>query len=114
MNNIVDKYGLSDFDKKEMNRIFKKYPNIQEVIIFGSRAKGTHKPASDVDLAIVCDNGAKTCSSESLKIISSLKFALEEDTKIPYFFDVLDLKNINSEELKEHIRIYGDIIYENK
>lgn len=106
-NNIFDKYGFTESDRDEMNKIFIKYPNLEKVILFGSRAKNTFKPASDVDLAIVC-------SSDWFDTMSSVKYALEEDSKIPYFFDIVDLKKLSSEELKEHIRRYGKIIYEKK
>jgi len=35
-----------------------------------------------------------------------------EDSSIPYFYDILNYKTINSDELKEHIRRYGKVIYE--
>ena len=35
--------------------VFRRYPNIEKVLIFGSRAKGTYSEGSDIDLAAVGD-----------------------------------------------------------
>jgi predicted nucleotidyltransferase len=35
--------------------VFSRYDEIEKVILYGSRARGTHKPASDIDLALVGD-----------------------------------------------------------
>ncbi|HTG45994.1 MAG TPA: nucleotidyltransferase domain-containing protein, partial [Verrucomicrobiae bacterium] len=32
--------------------VFRRHPEVTRVILFGSRAKGTHRPSSDVDLAL--------------------------------------------------------------
>ncbi len=99
---MPEKYGLTDSDQKQMNDIFFKFKAIQKVVLFGSRAMNTFKKGSDVDLVL---------SFEGKDIISLVKDALEEETTIPYFFDVLDEKSIQSEELKEHIRHHGIVLY---
>lgn len=45
--------GLSDKELSTLrDDVFTKFDTIEEVILFGSRARGTHQKASDVDLAI--------------------------------------------------------------
>ena len=44
--------GLTPKELETLKNVFKKFENINEVILFGSRALGTHKPASDIDFAI--------------------------------------------------------------
>jgi len=51
-------------------------------LIFGSRAKGTEKIGSDVDLAV---KEERVTPEQVLE----LKDLLEEETLIPYFFDIL-------------------------
>ena len=96
-------YGFSEKQLKEIIQIFSSYQEIDEAILFGSRAKGTHKEASDVDIAIKGKN-------ITYSFAAKLKSHLEDDTNLPYFFDIIAYKTITSKELKEHIRIYGKTI----
>ena len=98
------KYGLSDKQLQEITGIISSYPQIEHAFIFGSRAINTYKEASDIDIAI---KGSKVDSSLAAK----LKDYLEEDTYLPFFFDVVAYNSIQSEELKKHIRTKGKAIY---
>lgn len=49
-------FGLSNETVHDIHLVFQSYPNIQEVLIFGSRAKGDFKRNSDIDLAIKGEN----------------------------------------------------------
>ena len=104
INKIVNTFGFTNLDQKEMNQVFSKYLNLKKVVLFGSRSNQSFQPYSDVDLAIVCDKDA-------FNTVCSLKYKLEEETQLPYFFDVIDLNKISSPELKKHISIYGKVIY---
>jgi predicted nucleotidyltransferase len=55
-------FGLTERDRITIERIFKKYPEITQVHLFGSRAKGTFKRGSDIDLAIITE----TVSEETI------------------------------------------------
>ena len=46
-------FGLRDSDIQYMTDLFRQHPDIDEVWVYGSRAKGTNRPGSDVDLALV-------------------------------------------------------------
>ena len=98
-----NKYGFYPKEWDDMQHIFKKYSEIEEVILFGSRAKQAFKKASDVDIAIKGDN---VTHDTILHLQNDF-----EDSYIPYFFDVLRYSTISSGELKEHIRIFGVEIY---
>lgn len=82
------KYGLTDNFISTIEEIFKKNNKITKLIIYGSRAKGTYKLGSDIDLAIVGD-----ISLEELN-----KIAIElDDLDSPYTFDLCiynKLKNV--------------------
>ncbi|MDR1856102.1 MAG: nucleotidyltransferase domain-containing protein [Desulfovibrio sp.] len=77
---------------------------IQRASILGSRALWTARPTSDIDLAV---DGCKT--------YLELGSLLNEFRELPMSFpvDVHSLETINSEELLEHIRIHGKLIFEN-
>jgi len=47
---IEKNIGVTETDKEEILKVLKKFPEVEEAIIFGSRALGNHKPGSDVDL----------------------------------------------------------------
>lgn len=94
--------GLTPKELETLKNVFKKFDNINEVILFGSRALGTHKPASDIDLAIK--------GNVDINTLSKLKYILEEDTNLPYFFDVVIYDSLDNIELKRHIDEFGEII----
>jgi predicted nucleotidyltransferase len=47
--------GLADVDRAKIVEWAKKHRLIEKVYLFGSRARGDHKPDSDIDLAIQMD-----------------------------------------------------------
>jgi len=97
-------YGLLERDLKYIIEAVSKYPEIEEVIIFGSRAMGNYKKGSDVDLAL---KGEKV----ERKTVRRLSDDLNEEYPLPYFFDVVNYNDISNEELKEHIDNKGKRIY---
>jgi predicted nucleotidyltransferase len=97
------KPSLSSAELGEINSIFKKFPEIQEAILFGSRAMGNFKPASDVDIAL---KGAL-----SFGLVARIKAALEEETSLPYLFDVVNYHTIETPAFKQHIDAHGRSIY---
>ena len=44
------KYGISDVQLKEIIDFIQGYPEVEEAVLFGSRARDTYKEASDVDI----------------------------------------------------------------
>lgn len=100
-------YGLTQTELNEIIAILSEYPEIESVTLFGSRAMGNFKKASDIDLVI---KGKKI----GLLLTSHLKGRFEEDTNIPYFFDVIDYNTLENTELKKHITEKGIVIYKKK
>lgn len=98
----MNKYGFKPTEWQEMLQIFTKNNALEKVVIFGSRAKNTFKPMSDVDIAVY--------GNLRYADISQLEADLE-DSNLPFLFDVVQYASIQSEELLEHIRRYGDAIY---
>lgn len=95
--------GLTKEEILEMRKLFKRFPEIKSVILFGSRAMGNHKSGSDVDLAL---KGAIDSN-----IVFQVHDFLEEETLIPYFFDVVDYSALENPNLKKHIDTEGHQIY---
>lgn len=92
-----------DLKKEYINKIkeiISEYTDVQEIILYGSRAKNTNKKYSDIDIALKGKN-------ISYNITLDIKHRLEEETYIPYFFDVINYNTINSQELIKEIDKYG-------
>ncbi len=97
-------FGLKQRDINLLQNLFAEFDTIEQVLIFGSRAKETHAPGADVDLAVK----AKQITPETL---SRLRSALE-DLPTPYFFDVVDYNTITNPALIDHINRVGKVLYE--
>jgi predicted nucleotidyltransferase len=82
--------------------VFRRHPEVASAKIFGSRAKGTHTPRSDVDLAVW---GA-------VDAIRAEAIAAElEELPLPYHFDVQPFDSIKLGSLREHIERVGIAVY---
>lgn len=96
-------HGLSDSTVKLIVDCFSSFPHLQKVKLYGSRAMGTYRNGSDIDLAVWFDN-------EDLRQSNHLKMKLEE-LPTPYKFDVTDYPLLDHTELKDHIDRIGKTIY---
>ena len=97
------KYGLNENIIVNLKNIFSLYSEIEEVILYGSRAKGNYKNGSDVDLTFTGDElNQNNLNTISLKI---------DDLYLPYTFDLSLYKSIKNSELLEHISRVGIKIY---
>jgi len=92
--------GLSSTDIKHITTAITQFPEIENAVIFGSRAKGTYKKASDVDLAVK----GHAVSDETIKRLS---FLLNQELPLPYFFDVVHYESLENQRLVEHIDRIG-------
>jgi len=91
--------GLNNSDIEKIRNVVALYPQVEKVILYGSRAKGTYKPASDIDLTLV---GTKLDLSIQQKIESDL-----DDLMLPYKFDISIYDQISNKDLVEHIERVG-------
>jgi len=98
------RFGLTREDLDHLCKAFSSIPEIEEVVVFGSRAMSTQKRGSDVDLAIK-GKGLDPAT------VAHLHFILEEVLPLPYFFDVVDYSTISNTNLKAHIDRYGETVY---
>ena len=104
MNKIQEhKFGLSERDVQTILDIFSGYPAVKLVHIFGSRAKGTWKTGSDIDLAIM-NKGVDD------KTLSKLRTDFEESS-LPYKIDLVNYPDLRRQEFKDHIDRVGKIFY---
>jgi len=100
-------HGLLERDLEYILKALANYPEIEEAIIFGSRAIGNYKKGSDIDIALKGKN-------LTYQTLISLNDDLNEEYPLPYFFDVINYHEISNEELKSHIDKVGVIIYKSR
>jgi len=95
--------GISDKEWQLMLSSFKKIQNLKKVILFGSRAKGNYKKASDIDLVLI---------GKDLTLKNSVYPLMEDFEELPYFVDILIYEYIKDKDILEHIERVGKVVYE--
>lgn len=79
---------------------FARQHNIDQVILFGSRARGDYRRVSDIDLAVRGGDEVK------------FAFDVDERTSTLLQYDIVDLDGPIQEELRKSILREGRILYE--
>jgi len=102
----MEAFGLKEKDIHAINSVFNQYPEIIEVIIYGSRAKGNYKPGSDIDLSII---DTELEFTQLLAIENKL-----DDLMLPYKIDLSQKRMINNPDLISHIDRVGKPFYVNE
>lgn len=99
------KFGLPRSTIKKIQAVFARYPQVEQVILYGSRAKGTHQTGSDIDLTLV---GGENLTIETLyRILEEL-----DDLNLPYSIDLSIYRTIKDVDLIGHIQRVGQIFYQ--
>lgn len=98
-------FGLCETDLVYMNELFRHHTDIEQVWVYDSRAKGTTRHGADVDLALV----GPLVQPETVRHIY---FVLEEDSPMPFFFDVLHWDTLNNFNLKDEIQRTAQLLYQ--
>ena len=99
-------FGLKKRDIDHLFNAFERFPEIELVLVFGSRAKGNSTAGSDIDLALK----GQDLTDET---ISQLRAMLDE-LPLPYFFDIVDYAAVQNNDLREHIDRIGEVLYQRK
>jgi len=97
------RYGLKPKVIERMNAVFAAFPQVAQVILYGSRAKGDFKRGSDIDLCLVGDG---------LSMPTLLKIDTElDDLLLPYKIDLSIRGHIDNAALLSHIERVGTCFY---
>jgi predicted nucleotidyltransferase len=99
------RYGLSDRALGTVKRLLANYPSIRSAVLYGSRAKGSYKNGSDIDITLHTDD--TFTHADLLRLMGDF-----DDSDLPYMVDVSDYRSLRNENLKEHIRRVGKVLYE--
>jgi predicted nucleotidyltransferase len=99
----MDRFGLPEKMITRIHAVLADYPSIERVTIHGSRAKGNHKPGSDIDLTLI---GPQITEAEVLALENRL-----DDLLLPYTFDVSRFDSLQNAQLINHIKRIGQDFY---
>lgn len=97
-------FGLDDKDLKRIRAVFASYPDIERVLIYGSRAKGNNHPASDIDLTLF---GTSLTLTTQQRAENDL-----DDLLLPYKFDISIYHQIANSDIIDHIQRVGKLFYQ--
>jgi len=97
-------YGLDEKVIKDLKEIFSKFPAVEKVILYGSRAMGTYRNGSDIDITLLGKN-------LSIQTIFGIQDEIEE-LYLPYSFDISIYDRIDNEDLIDHIQRVGKVFFE--
>lgn len=98
--------ALREKDLAILRSRFARFPSINEVRVFGSRANGTARRASDLDLAVSAPGMAR---SEWADLCAEL-----DEAPLVYGLDVVRLETLSNERLKARIAGEGIAIYSHR
>jgi len=99
-------HGLSSETVSKICTVFSRYPIIERAILYGSRAKGTYKKGSDIDLTLL---GAGLTQHDLFRISDDI-----DDLFLPYMIDLSRFETLTLESLQDHIQRVGIVFYEKK
>ena len=91
------RFGLKEATIQKICAILARYPQVEQAILYGSRAKGNYKNGSDIDL--------------TLRVLYRIMDELD-DLLLPYTIDLSIFNDIGDPDVIAHIRRVGVAFYE--
>lgn len=95
--------GLSDKDVESIRETLRLFPKVGEAILYGSRAKGSYRLGSDIDLTL---KGNELSYQDLLNIELAL-----DDLLLPYKIDLSLHHQLDNPQLIDHIARVGKPFY---
>ena len=95
-------FGLPQKTITQLKSVFKKYPEVTQVKIYGSRVTDHYRRGSDIDLAFFYESERDLSSNLSWEL---------DDLPCPYLFDVVNYNKLDESPLKQEIDKYGRLLY---
>jgi predicted nucleotidyltransferase len=96
--------GLSNEQLTKINAVFASFKKIEQVWLYGSRAKGNFDTYSDIDITL---KGAELDLNQKYQLDEAL-----DDLYLPYKFDISIQSQINNPDLLAHIERVGILLYQ--
>lgn len=91
-------YGLNNQIIQQLRDIFCSYPEVEDAIIYGSRARNNYKPYSDIDITLK----GKLSLTQMTQIENQI-----DDLLLPYSCDLSNYDILTNKKLIERIDSEG-------
>lgn len=98
------RHGLAQNTVERITRVLARFPEVEEAILFGSRAKATHKPGSDIDLALVGKD-------LNWRVVGRIYDTLD-DLLLPYRFSLIIEDTNTDPAVVAHIERVGILLFQ--
>jgi uncharacterized protein len=99
-------FGLPLAAVEKIRSVFASHSEVERSVLYGSRAKGSYKNGSDIDLTMYGDD---LNQSLLLKILDEL-----DELLLPWMIDLSIFRQIDNASLREHIQRVGVVFYDRK
>lgn len=99
----LDSTGLPENAIQSIRQVLTLFPAVEQAILYGSRAKGSYRPGSDIDLTL---KGEQLTHQDLLDIELAL-----DDLLLPWKIDLSFHQQIDNPALLEHIARVGKTFY---
>jgi uncharacterized protein len=100
----ADHFGLKSTTIEQIRQVFCRFPQVERAVLYGSRAKGTLRPGSDIDLTLA----GKGLNPRRLGQIGD---ALD-DLLLPYMIDLSIEAELQHVGLQAHRHRVGKTFYQ--
>lgn len=100
---MSEQFGLAPSDIELLRSVFERFPEVTQVLVYGSRVKGNFRASSDIDMTIL-DNVDWT-------LFNRIETELD-DLMLPYQIDLSIFSHIENDALIDHIQRVGKPIYQ--
>lgn len=100
---LAEHCGLGVATLVALQDVFTRHPEIEQVLLYGSRAKGTQRKGSDIDLTLLGDE-------LDYRLLTRIETEID-DLLLPYTVDLSLFRQIDNPDLIEHISRVGLIFY---
>lgn len=97
-------HGLSPTTVARIQGVLARHPEVDKAVLYGSRAKGTFRPGSDIDLTLC---GRELDHTLLTRIDNEL-----DDLLLPYQIDLSLMSSLTHPALLDHIRRVGVVLYD--
>jgi predicted nucleotidyltransferase len=98
------RHGLPEKTVSRITGVLASFPAVERAVLFGSRAKGTHKRGSDIDLSL-------SGTALDWRTVGRLYDALD-DLMLPYRFSLIQFDANTDVDVAAHIARVGVVLFE--